>query len=226
MPSYQDVWSKILQKEYLEILTDFSADQKVIRSIDMFSEWGSAEGMRSQNMTYLFDKHNANPTKYEAFKMFMLDQNKDFNSALQKQQAITQSELEEERKKKQAEEEERLKKEKLAEVMEDPDDEEERKYTNTGELSDYKNSLLDRKSPKQSPQQSEAKILATELTVSAKQSAALHHSQNSKTGSKKIVLASAEYEEQQLPQSANPPIEDIPALHSDLPKNPELVKSQ
>jgi hypothetical protein len=72
LPGYKDIWSKVLQKEYLEILTDFSADQKVIRNIDMLSEWGPSVESRNQNMTNLFETHNVDPNNYEVFKLYML----------------------------------------------------------------------------------------------------------------------------------------------------------
>lgn len=120
MPSYKDIWSRVLQKEYLEILTDFEESQKVIRNIDMFSEWGHA-AQQTSNMTFLFDKHNVDPKNYEVFKLYMLQQEKDFEEKLNKQKAETRKKLEEERAKREAEEE-RLRQQMLAEVKEENDD--------------------------------------------------------------------------------------------------------
>ena len=52
---YNDIWQKILEKEYLEILTDSRAEQKLLKNMDMFSSWGSTD-LRTQSMAFLFEK--------------------------------------------------------------------------------------------------------------------------------------------------------------------------
>ena len=134
----------------------------------MFSEWGSHEGLRAQNMTYLFEKHIKDEKKYEMFKMYMLQQNKEFDEALMKQKAQTLKTMEEERKRKQAEEEERLKREKLAEVQEVNEDAD-KAIPDTGKLD----SKLD-DSPDDKKKDAQSDYKQTELTVSMKASKLIH----------------------------------------------------
>ena len=58
LPTYDDIWSKILDPRYLAVLTDLAGDQAPIRDIDLFTTWGPEEGKAASNMKFLFEQRS------------------------------------------------------------------------------------------------------------------------------------------------------------------------
>ena len=52
MPSFADIWHKILDDNYLQILTDQEGGQEPIRKIDIDShnDFTTQDGLRAKNM--------------------------------------------------------------------------------------------------------------------------------------------------------------------------------
>ena len=51
MPTYNDIWSKILDPVYMNVLTNDSEGRQSIRNIEMMNQWGNLE---SENVTSIF----------------------------------------------------------------------------------------------------------------------------------------------------------------------------
>lgn len=110
MPTYNDIWSKILDPAYMNALTNDSEGRQNIRNIEMMNQWGNLE---SENVTTLFSSKVKDPTQIETFKAYLTSQKQTYKEKLQKQKIITFMDREHKRKQdeqKKAEAEEKQKK--------------------------------------------------------------------------------------------------------------------
>lgn len=145
MPSFGDIWTKILDQNYLEVLTNQQPGQQAIRNIDYLSnnEWSTSEGLRAKNMKYMFEKSVNNDTMTASFRDYLRTQRETFEGQLNEQKAQTKREMEEARQRALEEEEARIQAQKLLEmenkleqVQEEDDD---AAFSNASDLKDYDN---------------------------------------------------------------------------------------
>ena len=124
MPSFGDIWTKILDESYLLLLTSEEKGQNPIRNIDFLQnpDWTSQEASRTKNLKQIYFTSVQNKSKSEQFREFLDKQKNDFEEQLKRQAEITKREMEEE-KHRQAEERKRsLARRQLENVMEVDDD--------------------------------------------------------------------------------------------------------
>ena len=106
MPSFSDVWTQILERDYLNVLTDQAVGQQAIRGLDLGSadNW-NMENYTAKNMKYIYKNTVQNETMFTAFKEYLHEQQSTFQEQLEKQRQETKREMEEERLRAEAEEE-------------------------------------------------------------------------------------------------------------------------
>lgn len=118
MPSYGDIWNKILEENYLHLLTDMAPNKETLLKIDeVTSNFGSSmDAVAAKNMQNVFAKTANNATMTESFKMYLNEHHKVFEQQLKVQAEETKRELEEERRLEQEKQqaEEQLRKEERA----------------------------------------------------------------------------------------------------------------
>ena len=75
MPSFSDVWTQILERDYLNVLTDQAVGQQAIRGLDLGSadNW-NMENYTAKNMKYIYKNTVQNETMFSAFKEYLHDQ--------------------------------------------------------------------------------------------------------------------------------------------------------
>lgn len=63
LPSFSDIWQKILEPNYLNLLTDQQVGPNVIRNIDFLSNpnWSASDGAKLKNMKSLYQQSTENP---------------------------------------------------------------------------------------------------------------------------------------------------------------------
>ena len=75
MPSFSDVWTQILERDYLNVLTDQAVGQQAIRGLDLGSadNW-NMENYTAKNMKYIYKNTVQNETMFSAFKEYLHEQ--------------------------------------------------------------------------------------------------------------------------------------------------------
>ena len=97
LPTYDDIWSKILDPRYLEVLTDLNADQAPVRDIELYTTWGPEEGKVANNMTFLFEKRAADKAVSESFRQAAFHKRAEYLQQYEQQREQTRREMEAER---------------------------------------------------------------------------------------------------------------------------------
>ena len=89
MPSFADIWHKILDDNYLNILTDQEGGQEPIRKIDIDShnDFTNQDGLRAKNMKQIYEKSANNATLTAQFHQFLGTQKESFDEQLKAQQS-------------------------------------------------------------------------------------------------------------------------------------------
>ena len=84
MPSYGDIWTKILEENYLHLLTDQAANKEALLKIDEITQnfGASMDYMLARNMKQMYAKTVEDDTMTDAFKEYMNEQNKVFEQKL------------------------------------------------------------------------------------------------------------------------------------------------
>lgn len=80
MPSFGDIWNKILEDSYLKVLTDETVGQQPIRRIDLMTQtdFNTSDAMRAKNMKSIYEKSAANPVLADQFHEFLKTQKSAF----------------------------------------------------------------------------------------------------------------------------------------------------
>lgn len=80
MPSFGDIWTNILDENYLTVLTNQQVGQQAIRNIDYLSnnEWSTSDGLKAKNMKYMFEKSVNNDTMTASFRDYLKTQRETF----------------------------------------------------------------------------------------------------------------------------------------------------
>lgn len=110
MPSFGDIWTNILDENYLTVLTNQQVGQQAIRNIDYLSnnEWSTSDGLKAKNMKYMFEKSVNNDTMTASFRDYLKTQRETFEVQLNEQKTQTRQEIEDAKKKAAEEVEARL----------------------------------------------------------------------------------------------------------------------
>ena len=94
LPTYDDIWHKILDPRYLAVLTDLNADQAPVRDIELFTEWGPEEGKIAHNMKFLFEKRSGDAAMSESFAQVAFNKRTEYMEQYERQREGTRRELE------------------------------------------------------------------------------------------------------------------------------------
>lgn len=97
LPTFDDIWTKVLDPDYLKVLTDLAEDQAPVRDIELYTQWGPEEGKAAANVKFLFEKDNANVQMIESFKQLAYHKKTEFDELLELQAEQTRRELEKQR---------------------------------------------------------------------------------------------------------------------------------
>jgi hypothetical protein len=91
LPTFNDIWAKIFDPYYLELLTDAPAGRQRIRIVEQEQVWGD---FSLPNVTDVFRKETkVDETSVDTFKAYMLSQKKAYKNQLSVQQVETQKRL-------------------------------------------------------------------------------------------------------------------------------------
>ena len=61
LPGYNDIWDKLLNVNYLEILTDLKADRKAMNQLSAMADFQALDIPVSKNMKYIFERQSESP---------------------------------------------------------------------------------------------------------------------------------------------------------------------
>ena len=90
-PSFGDIWQKILEESYLQLLTDQEVGQAPIRRIDFIQNPGfsARDELRLKSMKNMYEVSEENPAMTAQFQQFLYTQRAQFEEDLLKQQKET-----------------------------------------------------------------------------------------------------------------------------------------
>jgi hypothetical protein len=86
LPTFNDIWAKILEPQFMEALTNTAEGRQLIRNIEMQTNWGNFE---FENVTNIFGRKVKDQTQIETFKAYLTSQKQTYKEKLQKQQMMT-----------------------------------------------------------------------------------------------------------------------------------------
>lgn len=105
MPTFNDIWAKVLLPDFMNVLTETSEGRQKLRHIQIEKEMA---GFEIENATALFTAKTKNQPEIETFKNYLSAQKHAYKEKLQKQQYETfkrQQQERQEQEKRRAEEE-------------------------------------------------------------------------------------------------------------------------
>lgn len=91
MPTFNDIWAKILEPEYMEVLTSDVNGREAIRNAQLQTQWATLE---SDNVIALYSDRIKDPTQIETFKAYLTAQKQLYREKLAKQEHQRFMELE------------------------------------------------------------------------------------------------------------------------------------
>jgi hypothetical protein len=68
LSTFNDIWAKILEPEFMDVLTNTAEGRQNIRKIEMQNNWGNFE---FENVTNIFSRKVKDQTQIETFKAYL-----------------------------------------------------------------------------------------------------------------------------------------------------------